>query len=356
MTRTLFLDFFKTLILHLLCTLVYCNFYQGFFLFFFPPLLGLWLLICILLSLIHRVIHRRVVGHYLKDDLLAQLWLQPLAFLCGSMILTLGLFFLLDKMGHSGLPRQICQLPVESFSRFIYVYFLLIFSSATYLFVELVLLWSPRLKSHHFSKKTRSVGRQMLAFLGILLVGGLYYISSFRAENLVYLTAVLTSTIGRNWERTCKLFLQLPKTNSSLYLNSRYRLGKIHLHRFHRYDLALGYFQEVILEQNSPIRDDAIYQSILCLLQNQGDSQTIETFLRQAKLGKSCLRDEIYFMLAEKFEEEEQWARAKDIYEQLSQESAYRFTLLSYFNSPNKQVFRTIVLARKKLNVLESFR
>ena len=356
MTKTIFIDFLKTLSLHLLCTLIFCNLYEGFFLFFFPPLLVIWLLICLLLSLSHRIIHRRVLRHYFKDDLLVQLWLKPLVFLCGSLVSTLGLFSLMAQFGHAGLLRQLCQLPVELFSRFIYVYFLLIFSSGTYLFVELVLFWSPRLKSHHFSKKTKTTGRKMLGILGVILVGGVYYISSFKKNNLIYLRAALTSNLGGNWKEATALFQKISKENKSLYLNSRYRLGKIHLHRFHRYDQALNYFQEIIDELNSPISDDAIYQSILCFLQKQETSSSIVNFLDQSRLGRSCLKDEIDFMLARKYEDEKKWDPAQKLYEKLIQEPGYGLTLVSFSNSTEKQVFRTLTLAQEKLNSLEGLK
>ena len=96
--------------------------------------------------------------------------------------------------------------------------------------------------------------------MSICLLVGLFYVSRYRQNNIVYLGAVLTSNLSSESERAIELFESIPENESSLYRNSRYRIARIYQNNFRKYGRAIEYFDKVVEVANSSLRDDAIYQ------------------------------------------------------------------------------------------------
>ncbi len=339
----------KTFLIHILLTFLLCIYYQGVFLFIYPPLMISWILICSLFSIAHIYIHRKVTKHFFKDDLIAQIWLNPLLFLTGFLIFTLGSFGFFNLMGQAGLIRQTTQLSLELFSKFIYIYFLMIFSSGTYLFIELFINWSPRLKPHHFSQTSRIMARKAYVVMSVCLLGGLLYVSNYRQNNIVYLGAVITSNFSGESEKAIELFNSIPEYESSLYGNSRYRIARIYQNHFRRYDKAIAYFDRVVQQPHSSLRDDAIYQTLLCMFLDKVEASEMEQYLDSYPLNNSCLEDESLFLIARKWESSGNLKKASEIYQKLTQSNAYSFTLLMFQNSRRRDFRLTRGLAEELL-------
>ena len=339
----------KTFLIHYLLTFILCIYYQGIFLFIYPPLMISWILMCVLFSITHIYIHRKVTKHFLKDDLIAQIWLNPLLFLTGFLILTLGGFGFFNLMGQAGLVRQTTQLSLELFSKFIYIYFLMIFSSGTYLFVELFINWSPKLQPLHFSDKSRSMARRAYAVMGICLLGGLFYVSNYRQNNIVYIGAVITSNLNGESQRAIELFESIPKYENSLYVNSRYRIARIYQNHFRQYDKAIEYFSQVVQQSNSSLRDDAIYQTLVCMFLDKADAIEMDQYFGKHTINDSCLKDECLFLIARKWESIGNLERASEIYHKLTESNVYSFTLLMFQNSRRRDFRLTRELAEELL-------
>ncbi len=308
-----------------------------------------WIFICAFFSLAHVYIHKKVAKHFFKDDLIVQIWLNPLLFLTGFLILTLGGFGLANLVGHAGLVRQTIQLSLELFSKFIYIYFLLIFSSGTFLFIELFINWSPKFQPLHFSAKSRLMARRAYVTMSICLLVGLFYVSRYRQNNIVYLGAVLTSNLSSESERAIELFESIPENESSLYRNSRYRIARIYQNNFRKYGRAIEYFDKVVEVANSSLRDDAIYQILVCMFLDKIKATEMEEYLKKNPLNNSCLIDEALFLIAKKWEAVGNFKRASEIYNKLSNAKVYSFTLLMFQNSRRRDFRLTRKLAAEHL-------
>ncbi|MBT3783893.1 hypothetical protein HOF92_02880 [bacterium] len=345
-------EYIKTTVLHLLGTSIFCYFYQGFFLFFFPPLLVFWILLSLILSAVHFKIHQQVRDRYFREDLLTQLWMNPLALLGISIGTTFLIFVFLDAIDKAVITRQILQLSVELFSKFLYVYFLLLFASSTFLFVELCIVWTPRLQPFHFSPVVRKSARKILLILVSSFLLGIYSLFTFQYENILYIKAVLILNLSKDSEQSIRLLQKIPRKREALYLNSQYRIGKILLKRFHRYEDSIGHFQKIIKHPGSPLKDSAILQVVICIFQSGGSSEAMLKFLKASRIQSSCLLDEMYFLLAAKYEQEEAWEKARSLYRDLAAQSYWRFTLTGSYNKEIPSFSRTVPLARKKLLAL----
>ena len=199
----------------------------------------------------------------------------------------------------------------------------MIFSSGTYLFVELFINWSPKLQPHHFSDKSRSMARRAYAVMGICLLGGLFYVSNYRQNNIVYIGAVITSNLSGESQRAIELFESIPKDENSLYTNSRYRIARIYQNHFRQYDKAIEYFDHVIQQSNSSLRDDAIYQTLVCMFLDKVDAIEMEQYFGNHRLNDSCLIDESLFLIARKWESIGNLERASEIYHKLTESNLY---------------------------------
>ena len=124
---------------------------------------------------------------------------ESIIVLKGFLVLTLGGFGIINLIGHGGLIRQTIQLSLELFSKFIYIYFLMIFSSGTYLFIELFTHWSPKFQPLHFS--VRQMARRAYLAMSISVLIGLFYVSKYRQNNIIYIGAVLTSNLSSESDR-----------------------------------------------------------------------------------------------------------------------------------------------------------
>lgn len=332
------------LLVFLLC---YC--YQGVFLFVYPPLLLCWILQCFIYASAHIFIHNKIKKHFFKEDLIAQIWLNPLLFIGLFTTLTFGLLTICVGINRADLIRQLFQLSSVLFSKFLYIHFLLIFFSGTYIFVELFLHWFPRIQRYHFSEMNRRMTRKAYAVLSLSLIGGLLYIANFKPSNIVYIGAVISSNLEDQTEKAIELFNSIPEKEQSLYFNSCFRIARLYQNQLGQYDKAIEYFNKVIDSQNSSLRDDAVYQSLICMFLNKATVQEMSSYLHSKKLEHSCLKDEALFLIAKKWEATGNLERAIDLYEQLSQESLYSFTLLMFQNSPRAEFRSTRSLARELL-------
>jgi len=342
-------EFLKTTLLHLLGIFILCYLYQGFFLIWYPPLCLVWILCSLILSGIHLRIHQRVASFYFRESLLTQIWLNPLALLgiaIGSTFLT---FAILDFLDMAILTRQVLQLSVEIFSKFLYVYFLLLFASSTFLFVELCILWIPRLQPFHFTKSTRSTARKFLLILVALFIGGTYTLFTLQYENVLYIKALLILNLSNDSQRTVQLLDQIPPRRESLYLNAQYRIGKILQKRFHRYEEAISRFQIILKASDSPLRDSSVLQILTCIFQSGGSAQRMQQIIESTDMSSSCLIDEMQFLLAAKYEMEGELEQARILYKKMALASFFRFTLNHSFNARRPSYERTATLARRKL-------
>ena len=342
-------NWLKTFIIHYLLVFLFCIYYQGVFLFIYPPLMLSWIFICVLFSSAHIYIHKKVAMHFFKDDLIVQIWLNPLLFLTGFLIFTLAGFGLANIVGHAGLLRQMIQLSLELFSKFVYIYFLLIFSSGTYLFMELFINWSPKFQPLHFSARSRLMARRAYIMMSVCLLVGLFYVSRYRQNNIVYLGAVITSNLSTESERAIKLFESIPESESSLYRNSRYRIARIYQKNFRKYDKAIEYFEQVVKVANSSLRDDAIYQILICMFLDKTKASEMEKYLAKNPLNNSCLRDEALFLIAKKWQLVGNLKRASEIYSKLINAKVHSFTLLMFQNSRRRDFRLTRELAEECL-------
>ena len=347
------LEFIKTVLLHLLTILLLCYLYQGFFLFFYPPLFGVWILISLVLSYSHLQMHKRTIRHYFGEHLLTQIWLNPLFLLAASILLTLLSFMLLDHLGMAAIIRQLLQLSVEIFSKFLYVYFLLLFASSTYLFMELSVQWIPRLQPFHFNMASRKTARKTLLCLTALVITGIASLYSLKHQNLIYIKALLIQNLSQDYQKTIELLSQIKPEDQSLYLNAQYRMGRIMKNRYHRYEEAILYFQAITNAHNSPLKDSALLQILACLFQDGQSSQVMEKFMETKITYSSCLIDEMQFLLAAKYELEGLKDHAQELYEEMSQYPVWNFTLRYIANSQVPQYERTNVLASQHLLALQ---
>lgn len=347
------LEFIKTFLLHLLSILLLCYLYQGFFLFLYPPLLGTWILISLVLSQLHLIIHRRVTLFYFGEHFLTQLWLNPLLLLVTTIALTLLCFMILDYLGMAAITRQFLQLSVDLFSKFLYIYFLLIFASSTYLFIELSIQWIPRLQQFHFAKASRRTARRTLLGLTILVLVGCISLYKVKHQNLVYIKALLVQNLAQDYQKTIELLSQIRPDDHSLYLNAQYRLARIMKNRYHRYGDAIKHFQIITNSVNSPLKESAILEILTCLFQDGKSSETMEKFLQLNVSTYSCLKDEMQFLLATKYEMEGLLLQAQKLYQEMSQYPSWTFTLKYIPNSQVPQYERTAVLAYKHLLALK---
>lgn len=342
-------NWLKTFLIHYLLVFLFCIYYQGIFLFIYPPLMISWIFICAIFSFTHIYVHKKVTRHFFRDDLIAQIWLNPLLFLTGFLLISLGGLGLSNLIGYAGVARQTIQLSLELFSKFIYIYFLLIFSSGTFLFVELFVSWSPKFQPIHFSEKSRLMARRAYVFMGVCLFFGLFYVSNYRQNNIVYLGAVMTSNLSNESERAIELFESIPENETSLYRNSLYRIGRIYQNSFRRYDKAIEYFNKVVKHANSSLRDDAIYQILMCMFLDKIKVTEMEKYLVHNPLNDSCLKDEALFLIAKKWEAIGNLERARQIYNKLTKVKGYSFTLIMFQNSRRREFRLTNELAEELL-------
>lgn len=352
--KKLALQFVRTVVIHLLCIFLYCHIYQGGFLFFFPPLFLSWVLVAVLMSTLHVLIHEKVLKHYFQEDFLVQIWLNPLLFFAFFLVLILGTFGLSDWLGYPGIFRQWLQLPLDLFTRFLYIFFLMIFSSGTYLFVELSVTWAPKFREFHFSSMSRKMARKALVSLSILALGGILYIPLYQESNLSYLRGLMIINLKGDAKNAIVEFKKVSEEEEQLYINSRYRIARIHQNLYRKYEDALKYFALVVEKPDSALRDDAIYQSLLCMsLSNFSGKNMLEYFESKQK-EPSCLWDESYLLIASRFIQEENWKEAFKIYEELLKASPWRYSLKSFTNSRRRSFESTIELVEENVLKLQT--
>lgn len=339
----------KTLFIHIFLAFLLCYCYQGVFLFFYPPLLSSWIVICLVYSLAHIYVHQKIKKHFFKDDLIGQIWLNPLLFIAIFTGITISLFSLSITLDKADFVRQNLQLSSALFSKFLYVHFLIIFFSGTYLFADLFFGWFPKLQRHHFSERNRVMVRKAYLIMSLSLVGGSIYIVHFKPNNLVYIGAVISSNFNGQVDKAIELFQSISERDEELYYNSCYRIARLYQNYYRKYEKAIEYFDKVIRSSHSALKDDAVYQSLLCMFLSQASAEDMDNYLSTHNLQNSCLQDEAIFLLAKKWESAGNFQKASQLYAELIHADFYSFTLIMFQNSSRRDFRRTRSLAEELL-------
>jgi hypothetical protein len=347
-------DSLKTLLLHLTTVFILCWLFYGIFLFIFPPLLFFWIFLCLSLSVFHRLIQRRVLIHYFQDDILVQLWLNPLLLMSGWLLITLLAIFLADFCGRAEIWRQILQIPVVAFSRVTMVYFTTIVLSAIFLFLELSFIWLPKLQKIHFNQKSRQKSRFTLLVLLIFMVFILFYLGVHKKENIIYISATMTSRWGGSPMEAIVMFKKIPPTEKRLYMAAVYRIGRIYQLKLKNFVEAAKWFKMIVDNNDSPLRDDALYQYLHCLVQMEAEPEKLIGILQrfEKEFSFSSLLDEAAFLVADNLITRELWNEGAEIYRKLAQTTGWSYTLSIYQNQYIHQSASTQKLALSRLNEL----
>jgi len=258
---------------------------------------------------------------------------------------------LAEASGHAGVFRQIFQLPVDVFTSFLYIFFLMIFSSGTYLFAESFCAYLMHLKPVHLGGRSRVVARLTLISFILLAILGLWFIFAHRTSNLAYIKAMVYENFQKPREALQSYGL-VPQSEQRLYQSARFRMARLELLRFRDYKNALKHFAEVVAITDSPLRDEAILQSMFCVYNLEGNSEElIQYFDMLWDLG-SHLRDEAGFLLAQKLILESRFLEAESIYLRLAGLPFWNFTIQSWLNSERRRFSPTVFRARQELENL----
>lgn len=347
-------DFLQTLLLHLLAIFILCWLSYNIFLFIFPPLLFFWLSLSLILSLQHLLISKRVLIHYFRDDLLVQIWLNPLLLMAGWFTLTLIAIIITDLVGRADIWRQLLQIPVIPFSRVTFVFFVTIILSAVFLFTELSLIWLPRLQRSHFNRRNQYKSRFALTGLLLLMLIILFYLSFHKKENIVYITATIAARFGHSPQEAIAMFEKIPAAEERLYFSALYRIARIYLTQEKDFAKAKGYFQIIMENKDSPLRDDAFCQYLQCLiLLEEAPSELIQSLqCFHQDFSYSTLLDDASFLIAKELVNRQLWSEAANIYSRLSQYPFWSYSLSLHYNRQIQHFHRTHQLAQNRLNEL----
>ena len=193
------------------------------------------------------------------------------------------------------------------------------------------------------------MARRAYLAMSISVLIGLFYVSKYRQNNIIYIGAVLTSNLSSESERAIELFESIPENESSLYRNSRYRIARIYQNNYRKYDRAIEYFSKVAEIAHSSLRDDAIYQILICMFLDKNQAAEMEKYLAKNPLNDSCLVDEALFLIARRWESTGNFRRASEIYNRLTNAKIYTFTLLMFQNSQRRDFRLTRELAEEYL-------
>jgi tetratricopeptide (TPR) repeat protein len=344
-------DYFKTVLVHLLLVSLYSLLYQGAFLLIYPPTCLFFIGLCLLLSTMHRRAHRLIQATYVGEWFLVQIWLQPLLFMGILVAASLCVMSLAEASGQASVFRQIFQLPVDVFTSFLYIFFLMIFSSGTYLFAESFCAYLMHLKPGHLGRRSRIVARLTLVAFVFLAVTGLWFIFAHRTSNLAYIQAMVYENFQKPRE-ALKCYSQVPISEERLYQSARFRMARLELLRFRDYKLALKHFSEVITIIDSPLRDEAILQSMFCAYNLEGKVEELEQYFKMLWDMGSHLRDEAGFLLAQKLVLENRYQEAESIYLRLKDLPFWNFTVQSWLNTERRRFSPTAFRAKQELENL----
>jgi hypothetical protein len=272
----------------------------------------------------------------------------------GWLLITLLAIFLADFCGRAEIWRQILQIPVVAFSRVTMVYFTTIVLSAIFLFLELSFIWLPKLQKIHFNQKSRQKSRFTLLVLLIFMVFILFYLGVHKKENIIYISATMTSRWGGSPMEAIVMFKKIPPTEKRLYMAAVYRIGRIYQLKLKNFVEAAKWFKMIVDNNDSPLRDDALYQYLRCLVQMEAEPEKLIGILQrfEKEFSFSSLLDEAAFLVADNLITRELWNEGAEIYRKLAQTTGWSYTLSIYQNQYIHQSASTQKLALSRLNEL----
>lgn len=345
-------EFLKTSALHFLLIWVYCILYQGSFLVSYPPSLVVWILLSFLLAALHSWVHRRYLRAYSSDWLLVRLWLEPLMYMASLLGLVLIVLGAAEALGEASWFRQVMQLPIDVFTPFLYIIFLMIFSSGTLLFLDGFFTWVPKLKSQHMARPARMAARGTLLGMVALAGLGLWFMFAQRADNLTYLKGMALQGFGHH-EEAIRAFSRIPKESSRLWLGSRFRMGVIEMKRQRRFQEALDHFLAVAENPGAPLRDEALYRAVLCLYTLEAGSEEMEVLVQRLEAMHSHLWDEAMFLWIKRQIQLGAYTKALAGLKKLEAEPRFHFTVKSYLNREATEFEPTYQRASRERQALE---
>ncbi|PCJ18192.1 MAG: hypothetical protein COB02_11430 [Candidatus Cloacimonadota bacterium] len=342
----------NSFLIHLILIYGFCLFLQGGFLFSYPTLLILWLFISFFMSQFHYFASKYLRANFFCDTYIVSLWLIPLLYMVFGILTFVTLLYVLDSLSLSGCIRQTLQLDLQSYSKSIYLYVLLLVSSGTLLFVQMSHQSIPLLQGFHHSKKSQKITRYSLVLLFSFILISSFYLSIYAKNNLFFIKAYFQSVYSNDSYKPLKSYETIKKEyKSRLYFNARLKMAKMSFRRFKNNKKSLLYLNEII-ESNSKLKDDALLEKIRVLLSISNELIKIKTCVKKLRKLKSCLLDEALFLYAKALKGEKKLKEASLIYEELKS-MFYTLTIISYTNSNHLDYAFCSDLAKKKLNEIE---
>ncbi len=345
-------EFLKTSALHFLLIWVYCLLYKGSFLLSYPPCLIVWILLSFLLSMLHSWVHRRYLRAYHSDWFLVRLWLEPLMYMASLLGLVLIVIGGAEALGEASWFRQIMQLPIDAFTPFLYIIFLMIFSSGTLLFLDGFFTWVPKLKFQHMARPARLAARGTLLGMVALAGLGLWFMFAQRADNLTYLKGMALQGFGRN-EEAISAFSTIPKESARLWMGARFRMGVIEMKRQRRFQEALDHFLAVAENPGAPLRDEALYRAVVCLYSLEAGSEEMKVLVQRLESMHSHLWDEAMFLWIKRQIQLDQNGPALSNLKKLEGLPRFHFTVKSYLNLEATEFEPTYQRAGRERQALE---
>lgn len=339
----------STYCVHLFLIYCLCVFLQGNFLFLYPTLFVLWLALSGLMTQAHYFLSKILRAKFFHENYIVALWLFPLLYMIGGIIVLILLLACIDAFDYNGIIRQTLQLDLQSYSKTIYLYVLLLVSSGTLLFTKMTHESIPLFQPFHHNKRAQKITRVTLISLFCLVFTFLVYLFSYAKGNVIFIRAYFQSVYSNDSYKPLNLYKNIHKENRNrLYFNARLRMARLSFRRFRNYQQALDYLDEII-QSESPLMDEALLEKIRVLMSMQSKMDDISACIQKLKKLDSCLLDEALFLYANVLEGSQQFVKAKKIYENLNT-MKYSMTIISFINSQHLDFGRTSALAHKKLN------
>ncbi|MCO4783275.1 MAG: hypothetical protein KC646_13195 [Candidatus Cloacimonetes bacterium] len=339
----------NTFCVHLFLSYCFCIFLQGQFLFTFPTLFVVWLILSGVMTQLHYGLSLVLRAKFFHENYIVALWMLPLLYMLGGVLALLLLLLNLDIFEQNGVIRQSLQLDLQSYSKSIYLYILLLVSSGTLLFVKMTHESIPLFQAFHHNKKSQRITRLSLIFLVGFIIFSLIYLFSFAKNNVTFIRAYFQSVYSNDSYIPLNMYKMIKKGDRNrLYFNARLRMARMSFRRFRNYKQAISYLDEII-DSDSPLKDEAMLEKIRVFMSMQNQRAKIEKTLNDLRLLNSCLLDEALFLYASVLEGAQEFSKAKEVYKELMTMN-YSLTIVSFINSEHLDFARTKTRAKKKLN------
>ncbi|MCJ8346526.1 hypothetical protein MJH12_13360 [bacterium] len=343
---------FNTFLVHLFCIYSFCVLLQGSFLFTYPSLFVLWITLSALMTQFHYLASKYLRSKFFHESYMVTLWLFPLLYMIFGVLFFLLLLYLLEFLSLSGLIRQTLQLDLQSYSKSIYLYILLLVSSGTLFFARMTQESLPLLQAFHHNKKARKITRTSLIILCSFIILSLFYLANFAKNNVTFIRAYFQSVYSNDSYKPMKLYENIAKENRNrLYFNARLRMAKMAFRRFKNYQQSIDYLEELIVS-DSPLKDEALLEKMRVLLNMSDPIQEMKQCIQKLRELKSCLLDEALFLYANALEGKNLMKEARIVYQEL-EKMTYTLTIISYINSHYLDYGFCSEIAKKKMDAIE---